>query len=536
MKNGGPIVNQFVIKISDKRTEWNKHWQYCVGSGHAAMALRTDYAAQLKRVHEELGIKYVRFHGILNDDMEIFRSLYDINPIKGAERFKQVSFRKVGLVYDNVLACGMKPFVELSFMPTVLADQPEKRLAFYYGGCISRPRDDEEWKAFIQAFVKYLIGRYGKEEVESWPFEVWNEPDVFVFWGGTKTDYYHLYEVTARAIKEVDSDIQVGGPAASGSKWVGSFLAFCKENKVPVDFITVHQYAGDPIGGVESTTDLEEETRTDFVIPEALMEQVFASIPEGCDMLTALRMYMPDKSETEDIPPDAFAINSAIVKEQAGDIPIYYTEWNANGIFAAETNDTRKVAAYLVRTALKVEKNMTGSSVWCFSDIFEEFSNFPQEFHGGFGLLSNNGIPKPQYQALRMLGNLPEKRIDLGEGALDGEIAVAAFEDDEKIQLVLVREKMKSLALAPEKITLQIEMEHAPKQSYFERIDENHCNPKKKWDEMGQPLDMTPAEIQQINEAAHTEKEAICTTTIDGYTQVELELGVNDVYFVTIMK
>lgn len=529
-------MTDFTITKENNRTEWNKHWQYCVGSGHATLALRTDYVEQLKRVHEELGIKYVRFHGILNDDMGIFRSLYDINPISGAEKFKQVSFRNVGLVYDNVLASGMKPFVELSFMPTVLADNPEKKLAFYYGGCISKPKEDEEWKKFIQDFVTYLIRRYGKEEVESWPFEVWNEPDVFVFWGGTKADYYHLYEVTARAIKEVDPQIKVGGPAASGSKWVGSFMEYCKGNDVPVDFISTHQYAGDPIGGVENSTDLEEETRTDFVIPVEVMQGLFASIPENLSMLEALRTYMPDKSEIEDISSEAFAINSAIVKSQAEDLPVYYTEWNANGIFAAESNDTRKVAAYLVRTALKVEKNLTGSSVWCFSDIFEEFSNFPQEFHGGFGLLTNNGVPKPQYQALRILGELPEKRIDLGEKSLDGEIAVAAFEDEEKIQFVFVREKMKNLELTPKRIQVQVELERHPKEMYMERIDEEHCNPKKKWDEMGKPMYMTREEINDIREAAIIQKELMSIVMEEGMLQVTIELGVNDVYFVTIVK
>ena len=145
---------------------------------------------------------------------------------------------------------GMKPFVELSFMPQHLAKE-DVRGMFFYRPNICMPKDDQAWIDYIQSFVRFLIDRYGQEEVESWYFEVWNEPDLpVVFFHGTREDYFHLYEITARAIKEVDEKIRVGGPSTSGSKWVKSFVAFCKEHNVPVDFVTTHQYAGDPLGGV----------------------------------------------------------------------------------------------------------------------------------------------------------------------------------------------------------------------------------------------------------------------------------------------
>lgn len=525
---------EFYISNDTPVTKMNKHWEYCIGSGHAPLALRTDYVNQLKRIHEELGIRYVRFHGILNDDMEILMNLSDLNHIPGAEKFEQLSFRKVGLVYDNILACGMKPYVELSFMPKHLASDPERKLAFYYGGNISKPRDDNEWCEFIKAFVKYLIERYGSEEVESWPFEVWNEPDIFVFWSGTKAEYYHLYEITAKAIKEVDEKIQVGGPAASGSKWIGSFMEYCRERHVPLDFISSHQYAGDPIGGVEGSADMEEENRNDFVVPIEEMKGLFKSMPDEYDMLTALRTYMPDKSETEEISSDAFQINAAIVKQQAKGLPIYYSEWNANGIFSAVTNDTRKVAAYLVRTALNVEDYVTGSSVWCFSDIFEEFSNFPQEFHGGFGLLTNNGIPKPQYYALKMLHDAADNRLYLGEKAVDGEVGIAAFKDEDKMQILLFRQKMRNQDLPEEKVLVNVKLLKAPAKIYLERIDEKHCNPLKKWNMMGNPIDMTPAQIKEVEEYGMMEKEALDIKYENGILTFEARLGVNDVYFVTL--
>ena len=97
--------------------EVSNHWKYCVGSGQAKLAMRSDYARQLKFIHDELGIERVRFHGIFDDDMQAIMSMADIMPMPGAEKFQNYNFFNIFAAYDNVLAAGMKPWVELSFMP-----------------------------------------------------------------------------------------------------------------------------------------------------------------------------------------------------------------------------------------------------------------------------------------------------------------------------------------------------------------------------------------------------------------------------------
>ena len=98
--------------------KFNKHYLFGVGSGHASLALRRDYLEQLKYIHDTLGIKRVRFHGIFCDDMNVVRKLSDIVPVPGADRFLDINYDMIGEVYDNILACGMEPIVELSFMPS----------------------------------------------------------------------------------------------------------------------------------------------------------------------------------------------------------------------------------------------------------------------------------------------------------------------------------------------------------------------------------------------------------------------------------
>lgn len=507
---------------------YRPHWKFCVGSGYAPLALRADYLNLLRRVHRELGIRYVRFHGIFHDDMEVVTPLSELFPGKGSDRVVEWNFHNIGTAYDNILSCGMKPFVELSYMPAALASGSEQ-CRFYYRGNITPPREDAQWAAFIQAFIRYLLHRYGAQEVRSWFFEVWNEPDLPIFFSGTKADYYRLYGVTARAIKEVDPQLRVGGPATAGSKWIGSFLAYCSDHRIPVDFVSTHQYAGDPIGGMEDCADLEEEYPRDPP-QESDYTELLQGLDAG-DLLGGLRRLMPDKSELTQLKDNGFYTNASIVRGQAGDKPLFYTEWNANAIFAAWSNDTRKVAAYDLRAALETEQLMEGSSVWCFSDLFEEFHHFPQEFHGGFGLLTSHGIPKPVYHMFRLLAQVGPERLELGEQATRGEIGVAAFRDPHRMQIFLFRQKMTNRPLPPASLQLALKCDEKPESIRLTRIDEERCNPLRLWMERGSPKDLTPTEVQAIAEASAPEPEPIPWSWQEGRVLLDATLQVNDIWY-----
>ncbi|MBR2663254.1 MAG: hypothetical protein IKE25_06025 [Clostridia bacterium] len=190
----------------------------------------------------------------------------------------------------------------------------------------------------MQAFVRFLIHRYGAEEIRSWFFEVWNEPDLpGAFWNGTRDEYFRLYETTVQAIKEIDPEIRVGGPATSNSRWVKSFLKYCRNRNLPVDFISTHQYAGDPLGGVESQGEPDEESSFDL---EAMMRGMAEAARkmqalEDRTFLNGFRTMMPDKSETTEIVYGTFPENAKVVQQQAEGLPVYYTEWNENAIFSA---------------------------------------------------------------------------------------------------------------------------------------------------------------------------------------------------------
>src|SRR5262249_11385384 len=148
------------------------------------------------------------------------------------------SFFNADRIVDFLLSIGMRPFVELSFMPEALASGPAT--VFHYRGNITPPVDHGAWAELIRRLAGHLVARYGAAEVRQWFFEVWNEPNLRDFWAGTRDEYFELYRYTALALKGVDGGLRVGGPATAKEEWLTEFLDFCERNDLPADFVSTH--------------------------------------------------------------------------------------------------------------------------------------------------------------------------------------------------------------------------------------------------------------------------------------------------------
>jgi xylan 1,4-beta-xylosidase len=219
-------------------------WQEMVGSEHLSHLLQRDTTGgrpigaelreALRRVHDELGVRSVRAHHILGDDLGVYRE------VNGRPVY---DFSRVDEVYDTVLALGMVPVVELGYMPHDLAADPSQTV-FTYRGIISPPNDWGRWADLIRVFVTHLADRYGVADLrERWLFEVWNEPNLSVFWSGTPAQYWQLYEHAAHAIKSVDPHLRVGGPATAAVGWIDDQV----NADAPVDFLSTHVYGTVPL-------------------------------------------------------------------------------------------------------------------------------------------------------------------------------------------------------------------------------------------------------------------------------------------------
>ncbi|MFA6300602.1 MAG: glycosyl hydrolase, partial [Nocardioides sp.] len=227
--------------------ELPRPWRPMIGSEHLSHALSTDttggrvigaeLSSALSAAHLELGVTHVRAHGILCDDLGVYREV-DGGPVH--------DFSGVDRVYDHVRSLGLYPVVELSFMPHDLASDPTKTV-FGYDAIVSPPKDWERWHDLVAALTGHLVDRYGDEVVEHWSFEVWNEANLEVFWSGTPSEYLQLYDVTASAVRSVDDRLVVGGPSSAAAGWVEELLAHARLSGAPVDFVSTHTYGAPPL-------------------------------------------------------------------------------------------------------------------------------------------------------------------------------------------------------------------------------------------------------------------------------------------------
>jgi xylan 1,4-beta-xylosidase len=439
------MTANFSSDLSGRATELAHFWEHTVGSGHATLALRADWQAQMKRAHHELGMRHVRFHGILSDDMG---TLVD----EGDTFF--YSFFNADQIFDFLLSIGMKPFVELSFMPTALSSGDQT--VFHYQANVSPPRDYAQWAVLIRDIVRHWVERYGLGEVRQWFFEVWNEPNLTAFGSGKQSDYFELYRYTAEAIKGVDKMLKVGGPATADNAWIDDFLAFCKTNDLPADFVSTHHYPTDAFGkpGDDTETQLADSKRSIL------------------------------REETRE------------VRRKAGDLPVYYTEWCTSSNPRDPMHDDPYAASFIVKTILEARDLVQGYSYWTFSDIFEE-NYFPSvPFQGGFGLLNIHGIAKPSYRAFQLLHELGTQMLPV-EGS--HETVDAWFvRGDRRSTLVLTNFALPRHPIQTEQVSFALKSAKSATMASIQRIDLEHANAKRHWEQLGKPEYLSTAMVDEL--------------------------------------
>ncbi len=348
---------EIVVNVKDARGPADHFFDLSVGSDYPGTLIRSDSQAQLKVVTEELGFRYIRFHAIFHDvlgtiKVENGKTVYD--------------WTKIDQLYDDLLARRIKPFVELGFTPQALATSSNS--IFYWHGNTSHPKPGG-WRNLIAEFTRHLEQRYGRDEVRTWFFEVWNEPNLSGFWeGGDQKAYFELYDLTAKTIKSIDPKLRVGGPATAGAAWVPEFLAHMKQSGAPVDFVSTHTYG--VLGGF-----LDENGKSDTKL---------------------------------DPSPDAIVDDVRRVREQISaspfpKLPLYFTEWSTSYTPRDSVHDSYISAPYILAKLKATQGLVQGMSYWTYTDLFEEPGPPTAPFQGGFGLLNPEGIRKPAYFAYKYL-------------------------------------------------------------------------------------------------------------------------------------
>ena len=439
----------------DSRATFNNNTDFCVGTGRMGLALQKEYHDQLAMAQELCRFKHIRGHGLFSDDMAIYA------PWQDAEGMihEGYNFTYLDRVMDAYKRLNIRPFLELGFMPKKLASGTQT--IFYWEGNTTPPADEEKWCALVKATLAHLKDRYGVEEVSSWPCEVWNEPNLPGFWEHADEKAYHeLYRTSVLAVKEALPRMRVGGPAICGGAtsldWVRNFLTFCRDEKLPVDFLTRHAYMGET--------------------PENKSRYLYHTMRN-------VNSIIEEMQATRDII-DFFP-------EYAG-MEMHVTEFNTSYHPFCPIHDTNYNAALIAGLLSRMGDVCASYSYWTFGDVFEEQGVPSRPFHGGFGMIANQLIPKPTLWTFHFFTGLKGECVHKDDNCLimkkvDGSYEGVAWNigqaEREEVEMNL------ALPIAGKCVLTT------------ETVDEVTCNPLKAWHDMGEPASLTDAQLRFLRQA-----------------------------------
>ena len=471
----GQQTERLTVDAAGPTTPFPHFWEQTFGSGRAILSLREEYRNDLRAVEQATGFQSIRFHGILMDEVGLYDPDRTVqNPGLAAEAVHDAqtyNFSYIDKIYDGLLGNHVKPFVELSFMPRKMAADPTLTQSFFYKPIVSPPKDYKLWDDMIRALAQHLIARFGLEEVATWKFEVWNEPNLD-FWGGQprQPTYFELYDHTARALKSVSPRLQVGGPATAQAAWVTPFLLHLKTSGVPADFVSTHVYANDTSKDVFGTDEpISRETMVSRAV-QKVHEQILASpYPH---------------------------------------MPLIFSEYNASYSNEPNVTDSPYIGAWLANTIRLCDGLTESMAYWDFSDVFEEQGVVTTPFYGGFGLIAADEIPKAAFNVFALLHRLGTQRI-----ALPSNSALATTTPDGKLVLALWN-YAEPIGTGPTYTlphgpagparTFALHLDHVPGDAAVSvlRVDFDHGNALKLFDEMGRPAgSLTQAQVRQLKAA-----------------------------------
>ena len=488
------------LDVAQAKEPLDRFFDLSVGSDFPGTLIRDDSQVQLKKAVDELGFRYIRFHAIFHD-------------VLGTVRLENgkiaYDWTKIDRLYDDLLARRIKPFVELGFTPNAMKTSDNK--IFYWQGNTSHPLLPA-WRDLVVAFIRHLEQRYGQDEVRRWFFEVWNEPNLSGFWeGADQNAYFELYDLTSNTIKAIDSNLRVGGPSTAGAAWVPEFLDHVTQSGGAVDFVTTHTYGVD--GGF-----LDENGKEDTKLspsPDAIVD-------------------------------DVRRVRQQIKASKFPDLPLYFTEWSTSYTPRDLVHDSYISAPYILSKLKASEGLVQGMSYWTYTDLFEEPGPPPTPFHGGFGLLNREGIPKPAYFAYKYLHAVQGNEITLQDSqafaAVDnGNVSAVIWGFQQPQQKVSNRPFYSRIVPATPAPSLHVSVRNLSSGVYRLEVHRTGFRANDAYSaylDMGAPRELTLTQLDRLNLLTRDlpEIDRVVRVGKKGSYAFSLPMRSNDVVFVTLER
>jgi xylan 1,4-beta-xylosidase len=454
-----PVTEEVIVDARAATRPFPHYWEQVFGSGRAILTLRDSYRRDLRTMKAATGIRYVRFHAIFDHQVGAYAEDAQGQPV--------YNWSYVDQIYDGLLENGVRPFVEMSFMPRALAASTTPQ-SFWYHPLPSPPKDYARWEELVYNFAKHLVDRYGANEVSQWYFEVWNEPNID-FWTGEpkQATYFELYDHAARAIKRASPRLRVGGPATAQAAWIPDMIQHSIQAPAPLDFVSTHVYGNDLSKDVFGT---DENIDRSEMVGRAVQ-----------------KVYKQVKSSARP------------------DLPIHWTEYNASYKNEIDVTDAAFMGPWLANNIRLCDGLTTSMSYWTFSDVFEEQGVIKTPFYGGYGLIAEGGVPKAAFNAFAMLHRLGDRRsqADLTNALVtkrpNGTLAIAVW-----------NYAAPGAVGAARNVRLKVNGWTGTPRYHVEILDGDHGSALTAWRAMASPASPTREQYEQLRRAA------VATRKLDG--------------------
>lgn len=447
---------------------------------------RADVQRQLAMARDELGVRHVRAVAMFSPELAVWD--YDLIDWRkpAAEKTQRPNWQLIDLSIEALLDLGLKPIYTTCFTPVGMTDDPTT--CWPDRNPTGLPRDLNQWTDFITATLRHHLARYGRDQLRSWYFEVWNEPNLKgCFFGGTREEFFQLWDATYRAFKSVDSELRLGGPSTARAEWIPEFLDWTDKHGTRPDYLITHLY----------NNDSEGQPLSPFDGPAS--HKVKDSPHFASGVIRGTRRELERRGYTGEV---------------------HWNEWGRSWFLHDPLKETALEAAFIAKTMAEVSQDADAFAFWCLSDIYNQGGLQSSEFQANYGLLSLHGLRKPGWFAHVLLQRLGVARVPITGG---DDLLNALATRDEADSRVLVYAYPQHHDAAPVRETVRIALPPGtPRAPRLFRLGAQENNIIATWRTQGAPTYPTRAQLDQLRAANHLQA-ATDLQIHDGHAVFDLE-------------